>query len=220
MATTTVPPGRQGTADLSDVDGHGSTQKSMATGTIVIMLGVLLSRILGLVREGVIAAKFGQGYNTDVYRAAFTIPDVIFYLIAGGALSTAFIPVFTEYMQRGEKREAWRLFSVVAVATAVVVGLLIILAEILVYPLVRVTNPGWGASQINDVVALTRILLPAQICFFLGGLMMGALQVLRNNFGLAFGPAVYNGGIILGGLFLTARFGVAGLCWGAEPRRC
>jgi putative peptidoglycan lipid II flippase len=189
--------------------------KRMLGATAVIMLGVMLSRLLGLVRDAVIANRFGQGYETDVYNAAFTIPDVIFYLIAGGALSSAFIPVFTEYMERGEEREAWRLFSIVSVATTVVVGLFIVLGEILVHPLVKAFNPGWQGNRIADTVALTRILLPAQICFFLGGLMMGALQVRRNNFGQAFGPAVYNLGIILGGIYLTRRFGVAGLCWGA-----
>jgi len=199
----------------TDTDGHGGAQRRMVGATIVIMLGVLLSRVLGLVRDSVIAHRFGQGYDTDVYNAAFTIPDVIFYLIAGGALSSAFIPVFTEYMERGEKREAWRLFGIVCVATTIVVGLFIAAGELFVHPLVKAFNPGWGPQRISDVVDLTRILLPAQICFFLGGLMMGALQVLRNNMGQAFGPAVYNLGIILGGLFLTHRYGVAGLCWGA-----
>ncbi len=218
MSTTKPPP-----ADQSDPsgrpssDGHDGVQKRMFGATIVIMLGVLLSRVLGLVRDSVIAHKFGQGYSTDIYNAAFTIPDVIFYLIAGGALSSAFIPVFTKYIERGEEREAWRLFSVVSIATTVVVGIFIIAGELLVYPLVKAFNPGWAGSpeRVVDTVALTRILLPAQICFFLGGLMMGALQVKRNNFGQAFGPAVYNLGIILGGIFLTRRFGVAGLCWGA-----
>ncbi len=216
MATTTTRPlGGVTAADGSDGDGSGGVRRRLFGATIVIMLGVLLSRLLGLVRDGVIAAKFGQGYATDVYNAAFTIPDVIFYLIAGGALSSAFIPVFTEYMERGERREAWRLFSIVCAATTAIVGSLIVLGELFVHPLAKAFNPGWDHQRIADVADLTRILLPAQICFFLGGLMMGALQVLRNNLGQAFGPAVYNLGIIVGALFLTARFGVAGLCWGA-----
>lgn len=187
----------------------------MLGATAVIMFGVLLSRVLGLVRERVIAHQFGQGYHTDVYIAAFTIPDVLFYLIAGGALSSAFIPVFTEYMERGETREAWRLFSLVSVATTLVVSAFILVGEVFAYPLVKAFNPGWQHAQIVDTANLTRILLPAQICFFLGGLMMGALQVKKNNYGQAFGPAVYNLGIILGGMFLARRMGVAGLCWGA-----
>ena len=212
MNTTKPPPDDPGGPGKGGQEG---AQKRLMGATILMMLGVLLSRVLGLVRDSVIAHKFGQGYATDIYNAAFTIPDVIFYLIAGGALSSAFIPVFTEYMERGEKREAWRLFSIVCVATTVVVGIFIVAGELLVYPLVKVFNPGWAGQRISDTVALTRILLPAQICFFLGGLMMGALQVLRNNMGQVLGPAVYNLGIILGGVFLTQRFGVAGLCWGA-----
>ena len=66
------------------------------------MVSILLSRILGLVRDRVVAHQFGQSFQTDVYNAAFTIPDLIQYLIAGGALSSAFIPVFTDYMEKGK----------------------------------------------------------------------------------------------------------------------
>ena len=230
MNTTKSPPAdADKSSDGSGSGGNDGAHKRMMGATILMMLGVLLSfastihcrwilsRVLGLVRDSVITNKFGQGYSTDIYNAAFTIPDVIFYLIAGGALSSAFIPVFTEYIERGEKREAWRLFSIVSVATTVAVGVFIVAGELFAYPLVKAFNPGptWTPIKVSEAVALTRILLPAQICFFLGGLMMGALQVLRNNMGQVLGPAIYNLGIILGGLFLTHRFGIAGLCWGA-----
>ncbi|HLJ56813.1 MAG TPA: lipid II flippase MurJ, partial [Chthonomonadaceae bacterium] len=97
---TTEPRAGLSEAELprSTANGHGAG-KRMVQGTLVIMAGVLLSRLLGLVRVSVIAHQFGQGYSTDIYNAAFTIPDVIFYLIAGGALSSSFIPVFTEYIE-------------------------------------------------------------------------------------------------------------------------
>jgi putative peptidoglycan lipid II flippase len=182
-----------------------------------MMAGILGSRLLGLVRERVIAHQFGQSFSTDTYNGAFTIPDLLFFLIAGGALSSAFIPVFSEYVTKDKEKEAWRIFSVVASVMTIVVMFFILIGEIFTRQLVEKTNPGFAAvpGKVEATVALTRILLPAQVCFFLGGLMMGTLTA-RNQFaGQALGPVIYNLGIIFGGLFLTRFFGVAGLCWGA-----
>lgn len=213
------------------------------------MGAILFSRILGLVRESVITHKFGQDAVTDVYNAAFTLPDLLFFLIAGGALSGAFIPVFSEYIELKKEKDAWRIFSVVASVMLIVVSCFIVFSEIFTPPLVALTSgfinkpgciyvpeglngfslisylihKGWlymlgqevMPAKIADTVRLTRIVLPAQICFFLGGLMMGTLQARGNPWGQALGPIVYNLCIILGGIFLTSRFGIAGLCYGS-----
>ena len=179
------------------------------------MVSILLSRVLGLVRDRVVAHQFGQSFQTDVYNAAFTIPDIIQYLIAGGALSSAFIPVFTDYMEKGKRNEAWRLFSIVATMTVLVVGGLVVLAEIVTPFLVKITNKGYSPEAVAATVPLARILLPAQVFFFLGGLMGGALQVKGDFLGPALGSVIYNIGIIFGGLFLYHYFGISGLCWGA-----
>ncbi|MCS6775049.1 MAG: murein biosynthesis integral membrane protein MurJ [Chloroherpetonaceae bacterium] len=220
---------------------QSGAHRRVAGATVLMMAGILLSRVLGLIRDRVIAHRFGQGIETDVYNAAFTVPDLLFFLIAGGALSSAFIPVFTEYIAHGQEREAWRIFSAVASVMLVVVGALVLLCELLAVPLVILTNPGYLAplhtthpdlsflaltyqvsigalpmpEKVVQTVALTRVLLPAQLCFFLGGLMMGT-QTARGLFaGQAFGPCIYNLGIILGGLLLAPRLGVMGLCYGA-----
>lgn len=210
-----APPGHNGAR--SDDGGHGRARRSIASGSGVLMAGILLSRILGLVRERVIAHQFGQGFNTDVYNGAFTIPDLLFFLIAGGALSGAFIPVFTDYISTERETDAWRIFSAVASVMTIVVTAFIVLGEIFTPQLVRITNPGFSdiPGKVEATVRLTRILLPAQICFFLGGLMMGTQTVRNFFFGQAFGPMIYNLGIILGGILLAPHIGVAGLCWGA-----
>lgn len=214
MATTTEPPP---TAEAKNGNGHGGTKRHIVGAAGLMMAGILLSRVLGLVRERVIAHQFGQTLKTDVYNGAFTIPDLLFFLIAGGALSGAFIPVFTEYVATNREKEAWRIFSVVASVMTLVVSAFILLGEIFTHPLVILTNPGFQdiPGKVEQTVALTRILLPAQLCFFLGGLMMGTLTSRGNFIGQAFGPVIYNICIILGGIFLTNRYGVAGLCWGA-----
>ncbi len=197
--------------------GHHHSRRMIVGGAGIMMAAILGSRLLGLIRERVIAHQFGQGFNTDVYNGAFTIPDLLFFLIAGGALSGAFLPVFTDYISTKREKEAWRIFSVVASVMTLVVTGFIILGEIFTPQLVRITNPGFSdiPGKVEHTVTLTRILLPAQLCFFLGGLMMGT-QTARNFFwGQALGPMIYNLGIILGGIFLVRHYGVAGLCYGA-----
>ncbi|HZP81527.1 MAG TPA: lipid II flippase MurJ, partial [Chthonomonadaceae bacterium] len=102
MATTTQPPPPAPPGDHDDPPGdRGGTHRHIAGATGIMMALILTSRVLGLVRDRVIAGRFGQGYETDIYNAAFTIPDLLFFLIAGGALSSAFIPVFTEHIATG-----------------------------------------------------------------------------------------------------------------------
>src|ERR1051326_7933296 len=220
MTSTMKPPPTAPPGDSDDGGRHGESQRRILNASVLLMATVLISRLLGLVRDRVIAAQFGQGLETDFYNAAFTVPDLLTYLIAGGALSSAFIPVFTRYQEQGKTRDAWRIFSVVMVVTAVIVTALILLGEIFTSQLVHWTNPGWvgpKAGYIAATVPLTRILLPTQFCFFTGGLMMGAMQTGdRGNFwGQSLGPIIYNLGIILGGAFLAAPLGPAGMCWGA-----
>jgi putative peptidoglycan lipid II flippase len=195
--------------------GIARTKRNVIIGTLIMMGGILGSRILGLVRDRIITHKFGQTAQTDIYNSAFNIPDLVFFLLAGGALSAAFVPVFTEYWEKGEKKEAWRVFSVVAFVMTCVLSLVILLCEIFAVPLVRKTNPGWEEWQIIECARLTQILLPAQLCFFLGGLMMGTLTARNIFIGQSLGPVIYNLGIIAGGLFLTGKYGVTGLCYGA-----
>ncbi len=197
----------------------------------MVMAFVLLSRVLGVVREIVIGHFYGQGTTTDIYTAAFRIPDVLQYLVAGGALATVFVPVFTEYWEKGQKKDAWRVFGSVISIVAVVAAILVVVMELLAGPLARWMNPhlgidGWfytpESIQLQKeqawekTAALSRILLPAQWCFFVGGLMMGTLNARKNFLIPAIGPLVYNGGIIIAAaLFNRSGTTIAPLCWGA-----
>src|SRR5690349_9090080 len=93
-----------------------------------MMASLLLSRILGLLRDTVMAAQFGVSFDTDAYRLAVTIPDTIFFLIAGGGLSSAFIPVFSDFLHKDREKEAWKVFSVVTTLSAIMVSVLISIA--------------------------------------------------------------------------------------------
>lgn len=190
-------------------------------GAAGIMIGAILaSRVLALVRDMVVARFFGAGVVTDAYNAAFTLPDLMYYLIAGGALSSAFIPVFTEYLTNGDEENAWKVFSVFGTVLALLLTAVIVLGEIFTEPLLRLVFPGFGPEKLALTVSLTRIVFPAQICFFLGGLMMGTLYARQHFLMPALGPVVYNiaitlGGILGGTLAGSASQGIYGLAWGA-----
>lgn len=181
----------------------------------IMMAAILASRLLGVVRNAVISHRLGQKFEADVYYAAFQLPDLLFYLVAGGALSSAFIPVFTEHLATGREREAWRIFSTVACVMFVLVGAFVVVGWVFAPLLMQLVVPGASAEKIAQTVPLTRILLPAQLCFFLGGLLMGAQQAHQRFLIPALGPVIYNVGIIVGGIALVPWLGTAGLVWGA-----
>lgn len=188
---------------------------ALAGGIMVISL--FLSRVLGIFREMVIAWKFGQSPYTDAYVLSFQIPDLLFFMIAGGALSSAFIPIFSEYLHTGKEKEAWHIYSSVVTFMSIVVMVFIVLAWIYAYPLARMIAPGEDESMYPLIVEMSRIVLPAQFAFFIGGIMFGTLYA-RQVFAVpGLGPNIYNIGIIFGGLFLAGFFleGVQGLSWGA-----
>ncbi len=191
------------------------TQKRIAGAAAIMMAAILASRLLGLIRTSVVADILGQRFQADVYNAAFMIPNLLFFLIAGGALSSAFIPVFAEYISTDREEDAWRIFSTVACVMTAVVSLFIILGWIFTGPLIKLVNFGYSPEKVAATVPLTRILLPAQLCFFLGGLLMGTQNARQRFLIPALGPIIYNFSTIVGGILLARRLGPAGFCWGA-----
>ena len=125
-------------------------------------LSILLSRVIGLVREAAIGRILGGGASADVYLTSFVIPDFLNSLLAGGALSIVFIPIFGAYLARGEEERGWEAFSVIATALMVLMGVAGVGLWLAVPWLVHVVAPGFDATQAADLTRLTRILLPAQ----------------------------------------------------------
>jgi putative peptidoglycan lipid II flippase len=190
--------------------GH---EHSAFSATVLLMTAVLMSRLLGFVREQYIAWAFGAGSLTDAYYAGFTLPDFLNYLIAGGAASITFIAIYTRFLTEKKEEEANETFSVIiTVMTAIlVVGILI--AEVLAGPFCR----WWfkGLAEMDLCIHLTRIVLPAQLFFYVGGVVSAVLVSRKLFLFPAFGPLLYNVFIILGGLLFKNRFGIASLAYGA-----
>lgn len=182
----------------------------------IMMASLFLSRVLGIVRDMVAAAMFGQNIHTDAYRISYQIPDLLFFLVAGGALSSAFIPVFSEYIHTDREDDAWQVFSAVLCVMSLILILFIAVAWVFA-PQLAVLICGQKQFAVQEVTMMSRIVLPSQFAFFIGALMMGTLYS-KGVFSVpGLGPNIYNIGIIAGALLLghVVHPGVAGMSWGA-----
>lgn len=181
-----------------------------------MMASVLLSRVLGLGREMVIAYVGGAGPLVDAYQVAFVLPEILNHVAATGFLSITFIPIFAGYLVKGREDEGWRVFSLLLTVFGLALAIAVALAVAFAPALVALVAPGLkDPAVVAAAVRMTRIVIPAQWFFFVGGLMI-AVQFARERFfipGLA--PLIYNLGIITGGLVLGPRLGMEGFAWGA-----
>ncbi len=188
--------------------------RRIGVAAVLLSASVFLSRILGVLRETLIAAYYGAGPAVDAYKASFFLPDLLNHFIAGGALSITFIPMFAAYIARNDEEGGWRLFSTVASTLGTAMLVLTILAEIFAEPLVRLLVPNFEGETLALTVAMTRIALPAQLAFYIGGLLQATLFVREIFWTAALAPLVYNLGIILGGVFLSPLVGIQGFSYG------
>ena len=175
----------------------------------------MLSRVIGYVREAYIAYAFGAGPQTDAYVAAFTLPDWLNYIVAGGAASITFISIYTRFLAEKRDADAQKTFSIVITVMSAVMIVGTIITEIFTPQFVRWMFHGFSPEQVELTVHLTRILLPAQIFFYVGGVVSAVLLSHRLFLFPAFGPLLYNVLIIAGGVIGGRRFGIASLAYGA-----
>ena len=180
----------------------------------ILMGALLLSRMLGFVREWTVAHQMGSNATTDAYYAAFVLPDFLTYLVAGGSLEIFFIPVFAKYMAEKKEEEAWHIYSTVVTFVIVLLLPLLTLAEIFTPQIVRIIAPGFHPANQAEVVFLTRLMLPGQFFFCLGVVMI-AVQNARTRFLIpALAGVIYNLSIILGGWLLSPWIGIRGFAVG------
>ena len=181
---------------------------------LVWSAAILFSRVVGLVRDVVLGRTLGVSGDADVYSAAFRVPDFLNYLLAGGLLSLTFIPIFSRHLRAGDERRGWESFSDIAnflVAVALPLTLLVGFALPWIAPLYA---GGFDARKQEELVALTRIILPAQLFLMLGAMLSGTLQARDRHAVAAFAPSAYTVGIIVVGLAFHAQLGAAAFAWG------
>lgn len=186
----------------------------MGRAALVVSAGVLLSRILGMLREIVLADLVGANAAGDAYRVAFIIPDFLNYLLAGGYMAITFIPILSRYFANDDEAGAWRAFSAVARPAGLAMLALVIIGMLVAEPVINGLT-SLGPAEVKEAARLTRIILPAQFFFVIGTLLM-AVQYARERFLIpTLAPVVYNLMIILGGIILTDSDGSAdGFAWG------
>jgi putative peptidoglycan lipid II flippase len=179
---------------------------------LIVGAGFLVSKITGIVDDLILARTIKPGPELDAYYAAFGLPDLLFTLIAGGALASAFIPVFTGFLTREDRSGAWQLFSAVVntafVVAAIGSGILAIFAPWIVAATV---GSGFSPEYQRLCANLMRVILIGTMIFAISGVVMSALQANQHFFLPALAPIMYNLGILGGVIFLGPTMGV----WGA-----
>jgi putative peptidoglycan lipid II flippase len=192
-----------------------SINKKVGIASLIMMLSIFLSRFIGLFREMSIAYIGGTGSEVDAYQLAFMIPEILNHVAASGFLSITFIPIFTHYLSDNNESEGWRIFSIICNTVGSFLIVLIVIACLLTRPLIQLLAPGISNVQTIDyAVTMTRIIVPAQFFFFMGGLFM-AVQYANEHFIYpALAPLIYNLGIIIGGIALGKQLGMKGFSYG------
>lgn len=191
------------------------TVSRVARNTLIVGSAFIVSRLLGVVREIVIASKFGTTPDYDAYVAAFRIPDLLFLIVMSGAFGSAFIPVFAGFYARHDQAAAWKMASTILSYTLLALSITSLFVLIFAGPIMRsIVAPGLEPEQMELAIRLTRFFLLSPLLLGLGIAFKGILEA-QERFALsAYAPVFYNAGIIFGAVFLTASFGVFGLAAG------
>src|SRR5260370_29018253 len=192
-----------------------SHQPTAVSATLLMVTTIPRSRVIGYIREAYIAYAFGAGQQTAASVAAFTLPDWLNYTVAGGTASITFISIYTRFLAEKREQDAQKTFSIIITVMTTVLVAGTILAEIFTPQFAGWMFHGFTPQQMQLCVHLTRILLPAQIFFYVRGVVSAVLLSHRLFLLPAFGPLIYNVFIIPGGGVTRRQMGIASLAFGA-----
>jgi putative peptidoglycan lipid II flippase len=207
---------QQALSAATEANNGGATGRRIARSTLVVMLSFAVAKGISLAQTFIIADVFGAGQEWDAFVTANRIPELIFTLIAGGALSFAFIPVFSKYLAIGVRERAWQIASSV-INSFFLISLFASVVAFVTAPWIvsNVVAPGFDSASIDQTVHLMRLLLLGTLVFSVSGTVMGILQS-HNHFLLpALAPIMYDLGILFGVIVLIPRMGLQGIAIGA-----
>jgi putative peptidoglycan lipid II flippase len=190
-----------------------STARTVAKVAGFLIVANLISRILGFLRDTIIAHIFGQSSVTDAYNVAFVLPDLLYWLLIGGFLSSAFIPVLSEYIARNNEDEGWHVVSSVLNITLIMLSFSVIIALIFAEQFIHLLAPGLKENM-NLAVHLMRIILIQPLILALSGLSMGILNSYKIFWPSALGSVLYNVCILVFGPLLANSLGIGGFAVG------
>lgn len=200
---------------MNNTPTSANRQIAQAAGTV--MFAFVISNLAGLIRQILVANAFGTQAEMEAFNAANRVSETLFTLVAGGALSSAFIPTFTGLLAKEKQAKAWKLASAVTnlVLIALIIGSLVV--SIFAPQVTRyVLAPGFSGDAAKEqlTIDLLRMMLPSAVIFGLSGLVMGILNSHRRFLIPALTPAMYQIGLIIGVLFFAPSMGIYGLAWG------
>jgi len=190
-------------------------KKTHTIGLAALIIGCssVVSALLGLIRDRLLAGRFGAGIELDIYYSAFRIPDLVFGILVSGGIVAAFLPVFSEYYGK-DKEKAWELTSnalnVFLLFSIILCGILAIFTP----QLMKLIVPGFNIEQQTMAVVLTRIIFLSPIFFGISNIFSSILHYFNHFIAYSLAPILYNIGIIIGILFFVPLFGITGLAYG------
>ncbi|MBU1177085.1 MAG: murein biosynthesis integral membrane protein MurJ [Patescibacteria group bacterium] len=187
--------------------------KTIASAAIILGAASLVSRLLGLVRDRILAGKFGAGDELDIYYTAFRIPDLVYSILVLGAITAGFIPVFINYLQK-DKNNAWYLAN--SILNLIGLSLIVICLILIVFApwLIKLIAPGFSPEKLSATVELARVMFLSSFFLGISTVLGGILRSFKRFLVYSLGPIMYNLGIIFGALFLIEPYGLLGLAYG------
>jgi len=190
---------------------HQTEGIGMAAG--ILAISALVSRLLALVRDRILAGQFGAGEELDIYFIAFRIPDFIYGILIVGGVSVVFLPLFAEYFQKSSQ-DGWKfannILNCFLILFILICGVLIIFTPFLV----EIIAPGFNQDQKSSLIILTRIMFLSPVFFGLSSIFSGVTRYFNRFLSYSIAPILYNLSIIFGILFFVPIFGLSGLAYG------
>jgi putative peptidoglycan lipid II flippase len=189
-------------------------QTNILKAAFIIMATIILSQILGIVRQRLLVGIFGASNTLGVYLVSVRLPDFIFQLIIAGALSSAIIPVFSDYLAKGKQEEANKLGTTLLTIGLMAFLILAVILFIFSFQFSKLIAPGFSVDQLTLMANLIKIIVIGQSMFLIGSFFSAVLQSHNHFFIPGFAAALYNLGIIIGIIFLHEILGIYSAAYG------
>lgn len=193
---------------------NGKPTESITAAAFIISAAAIASRLLGLFRDRILASRFGAGDTLDMYYAAFRVPDLVYNLLVLGALSAAFIPVFTSLHSTEKNENAWKLASGILNLQTVAVFLISGIFAVFAPWILHIITPGFSDDKIAVTAMFSRIMFLSPVLLGISAVFGGILVSFKKFLIYSLAPIFYNIGIIIGALFFVPMMGITGLAWG------
>ena len=186
-----------------------SKQSGMKKATLIMVVSVLISRVLGLLRDRFLAGYFGTSIDLDIYFTAFRIPDLIYSIIFAGGITVSFLPIFSEYFKKN-KEEAWKIVNYVLNIFFVLYFIFLLIFIVFAPQIISYLAPGFDTLAQAKTVDLTRLIFISVLFFGMSSVVAAILNYFNNFLAFSLAPILYNLGIIFGIIFLSPYFGIFG----------